>query len=128
MLLEPVTSLTDVLLTVIASGIAWNLYRNAPRPLTRRDAFWVNSFAALTERARRLNARLREREAALGIAMLPSDSLLLLARLLYEEGLDMAEHLFGPHPAAPELGLCPKWRRRPKYHGKKCKGIRVHAE
>ncbi len=45
------------------------------------------------------NARLREREAALGIATLPSDSLLLLAQLMHEEGLDMAQHLFGPHPA-----------------------------
>lgn len=52
----------------------------------------------LTEGAA-LNARLREREAALGIATLPSGSLLLLAQLFHEEGLDMAEHLFGPHPA-----------------------------
>jgi hypothetical protein len=52
----------------------------------------------LTESAG-LNARLSEREAALGIATLPSDSLLLLAQLLHEEGLDMADHLFGPHPA-----------------------------
>jgi hypothetical protein len=47
----------------------------------------------------RLNARLREREAALGIATLPSSSLLLLTQLMHEEGLDMAQHLFGPHLA-----------------------------
>ena len=46
-----------------------------------------------------LSARLSEREAALGIATLPAGSLLLLAQLFHEEGLDMAEHLFGPHPA-----------------------------
>lgn len=47
MLMEPVTSLTDVVLTIIASGIAWRLWRSAPRPLTRRDSLWAGSFAAL---------------------------------------------------------------------------------
>ena len=47
MLLEPVTSLTDVLLTLLAGGLAWDLYHGAPRPLARRDAYWVNSFTTL---------------------------------------------------------------------------------
>ncbi len=52
----------------------------------------------LTERAG-LQIRLSERESALGIATLQADSLLLLAKLFRDEGLDIAEYLFGPHPA-----------------------------
>jgi len=52
----------------------------------------------LTEGAELLD-RLSERASALGIATLRPGSLLLLAQLFQEEGLDMAEHLFGPHPA-----------------------------
>lgn len=46
-----------------------------------------------------LRARLSERASALGIATLRPESLLLLAQLFREEGLEMAEHLFGPHAA-----------------------------
>jgi hypothetical protein len=46
-----------------------------------------------------LHARLSERAFALGIATLRPDSLLLLARLFREEGLEIADHLFGPHAA-----------------------------
>lgn len=46
-LMEPVTSLTDVILTFIAGGIVWYLWRIAPRPFYRRDLFWIGSFAAL---------------------------------------------------------------------------------
>jgi len=46
-----------------------------------------------------LYARLSERASALGVATLRPDSLLLFAQLFREEGLDMTEHLFGPHPA-----------------------------
>lgn len=46
-----------------------------------------------------LHARLTERASALGVATLQPDSLLLLVQLFREEGLEMAEHLFGPHPA-----------------------------
>lgn len=46
-----------------------------------------------------LHARLSERVSALGIATLRPDSLLLLAQLFREEGLEMADHLFGPHAA-----------------------------
>jgi hypothetical protein len=52
----------------------------------------------LTEQTELL-ARLNERESALGIATLRSGSLLLLAGLFHEEGLDMADQLFGPHSA-----------------------------
>jgi hypothetical protein len=46
-----------------------------------------------------LHAKLCERASALGIATLRPDSLLLLAQLFREEGLEMADHLFGPHVA-----------------------------
>ncbi len=46
-----------------------------------------------------LHARLCERASALGIATLRPDSLLLLAQLFREEGLEMVDHLFGPHAA-----------------------------
>jgi hypothetical protein len=46
-----------------------------------------------------LHARLSERTSALGIATLQPDSLLLLTQLFREEGLEMADHLFGPHAA-----------------------------
>ena len=46
-----------------------------------------------------LHARLCERASTLGIATLRPDSLLLLARLFREEGLEMADHLFDPHAA-----------------------------
>jgi len=46
-----------------------------------------------------LHASLSERASALGVATLRPDSLLLLARLFNEEGLDIADQLFGPHPA-----------------------------
>ncbi len=49
-----------------------------------------------------LHADLSEREAALGIATVRTDSLLLLAQFFREEGLEMADYLFGPHP--PTLG------------------------
>jgi hypothetical protein len=52
----------------------------------------------LTERTR-IQIRLNERESALGIATLRADSLLLLSRFFREEGLDIAGHLYGPHPA-----------------------------
>ncbi len=52
----------------------------------------------LTECAR-IQTRLNERESALGIATLRADSLLLLSRFFRDEGLDIADHLFGPHPA-----------------------------
>jgi hypothetical protein len=51
-----------------------------------------------------LHARLSERASALGVATLRPDSLLLLAQLFREEGLDMAEHLFGPHLATLHAG------------------------
>jgi hypothetical protein len=47
MLMEPVTSLTDVILTFLAGGLAWWLWRLAPRPVERRDLFWTTSFVAL---------------------------------------------------------------------------------
>lgn len=47
MLIEPVTSLTDLALSILAGGIAWSLWRNAPRPISRRDLFWISSFVAL---------------------------------------------------------------------------------
>src|SRR5947207_3379651 len=47
MLLEPVTSITDVLLFWMASVLAWRLFSNAPRPLPHRDLCWVGSFATL---------------------------------------------------------------------------------
>lgn len=46
-----------------------------------------------------LHAKLCERASAFGIATLRPDSLLLLAQLFREEGLEMADHLFGPHAA-----------------------------
>ena len=46
-----------------------------------------------------LHARLSERASALGIATLRPGSLLLLAQLFREEGLEMADHLFSPHAA-----------------------------
>lgn len=46
-----------------------------------------------------LQTSLSERESALGIATLRKADVLLLARLFQEEGLDMAEHLSGPHAA-----------------------------
>lgn len=46
--MEPVTSLTDVVLSLLSGSIAWSLWRNAPRPIARRDTFWVGSFLALT--------------------------------------------------------------------------------
>ncbi len=46
-----------------------------------------------------LHARLSERASALGIATLRPDTLLLLAQLFRGEGLEMADHLFGPHAA-----------------------------
>ncbi|MCX6020580.1 MAG: hypothetical protein NTZ05_02410 [Chloroflexi bacterium] len=48
MLLEPVTSLTDVILCAMTLIIAWYTYRNAPRPLAARDGYWLGSFLALT--------------------------------------------------------------------------------
>ena len=53
----------------------------------------------LTERTR-IQSRLSERESALGIATLRADSLFLLFGLFQEEGLDIADYLFGPHPAS----------------------------
>ncbi len=52
----------------------------------------------LTESAG-LYAGLSERESSLGVATPGPGSLLLLAQLFREQGLDMADHLFGPHPA-----------------------------
>jgi hypothetical protein len=52
----------------------------------------------LTERTG-IQSRLSERESALGIATLRADSLLLLSQFFREEGLGIADHLFGPHPA-----------------------------
>ncbi len=46
-----------------------------------------------------LHASLSERASALGVATLRPDSLLLLAQLFREEGLDMTDQLFGLHPA-----------------------------
>jgi len=46
-----------------------------------------------------LQASLSERASLLGVATHGPGSLLLLAQLFREEGLEMAEHLFGPHPA-----------------------------
>jgi hypothetical protein len=46
-----------------------------------------------------LQAGLSERGSLLGVATLRPDSLLLLAQLFREEGLEMPDHLFGPHPA-----------------------------
>ena len=48
----------------------------------------------LTERTR-IQVRLNERESALGIATLRADSLILLSQFFREEGLDIADHLFG---------------------------------
>ena len=52
----------------------------------------------LSESAK-LHTGLSERASVLGVATLRPDSLLLLAQFFREEGLDMADHLFGPHPA-----------------------------
>ncbi len=52
----------------------------------------------LSESAK-LHASLSERASLLGVATLRPGSLLLLAQFFREEGLDMADHLFGPHPA-----------------------------
>src|SRR5688572_29613200 len=47
MLVEPVTSITDGILSVLALSIAGRLLHNAPHPLARRDVFWASGFAAL---------------------------------------------------------------------------------
>ena len=49
-----------------------------------------------------LHARLSERASALGIATLRPESLLLLMRFFREEGLEMADHLLGPHAATTQ--------------------------
>src|SRR5205823_6321202 len=45
-----------------------------------------------------LQAGLSERASLLGVATLGPGSLLLLAQLFREEGLEMPDHLFGTHP------------------------------
>ncbi len=58
------------------------------------------------------SAGLSERESALSVATLCPDSLLLLAQLFREEGLEMADHLFGPHAAT--LHACDKQALLPR--------------
>jgi hypothetical protein len=71
------------------------------REIQRRMAYLLSpleEMLRLTEGAW-LKARLSERASALGIATLQPDSLLLLVQLFRQEGLEMADHLFGPHAA-----------------------------
>jgi hypothetical protein len=71
------------------------------REIQRRIAYLLPPLAEtlrLTESAGR-QAGLSERASLLGVATLGPDSLLLLAQLFREEGLEMPDHLFGPHPA-----------------------------
>ncbi len=68
--------------------------------IQRRIAYLLPTLAEtlrLTESAG-LYAGLTERASLLGVATLGPDSLLLLAQLFREEGLEIADHLFGPHP------------------------------
>jgi hypothetical protein len=71
------------------------------REIERRIAYLLPPLAEtlrLTESSE-LYAGLSERASLLGVATLGPGSLLLLTQLFREEGLEMAEHLFGPHPA-----------------------------